>query len=67
MPAVQIWLKIMLKYESMSENLSGNFMLEYNATTELGKRSAGGERRHIGEVDRHITHQLNTVKKAFTT
>eukprot|EP00961_Rhodomonas_salina_P290536 3925801-Rhodomonas_salina.1 len=67
MPAVQMWMKILLKYESMAENLSGNFMNDYNTTTALGKRSAGDEHLHIGEVDRRLKHQLDTVKKAFTT
>eukprot|EP00961_Rhodomonas_salina_P021610 290230-Rhodomonas_salina.1 len=67
MPAVQMWMKTLLKYESMAENLSGNFMTDYNTTTALGKWSAGDVRLHIGEVDRHLRHQLDTVKKAFTT
>eukprot|EP00961_Rhodomonas_salina_P277458 3749402-Rhodomonas_salina.1 len=67
MPAVQMWMKILLKYESMAENLSGNFMTDYNTTTALGKQLAGDERLHISEVDQHLKHQLDTVKKAFTT
>eukprot|EP00961_Rhodomonas_salina_P143265 1928034-Rhodomonas_salina.1 len=67
MPAVQIWLHILLKYESMSENISGNFIEEYNTTTALGLRSAGADKLNIGELDHSIVHQLETVKKAFTT
>eukprot|EP00961_Rhodomonas_salina_P064728 871049-Rhodomonas_salina.1 len=67
MPAVQLWFKILLRYEGITENVNSNFMQEYNETTGLGLKSAGAAKLHISEVDRLIKLQLEAAAKAFNT
>eukprot|EP00961_Rhodomonas_salina_P080292 1080045-Rhodomonas_salina.1 len=41
MPAVQIWFQILQKYKGSAENVTGNFIQDYNETIALGLRNAG--------------------------
>ena len=67
MPAVQIWFRILLRYEGVTENVNANFVQEYQETIGLGLKSAGNSKLHIGEIDRRLKHHLDAAQKAFTT
>eukprot|EP00961_Rhodomonas_salina_P206191 2783253-Rhodomonas_salina.1 len=66
-PVVQLWFKILLKYEGVSETVDSNFVAEYNELTAMGLSKAGKDRLHIEEVDCRLVMQLETAQKAFTT
>eukprot|EP00961_Rhodomonas_salina_P140733 1894018-Rhodomonas_salina.1 len=66
-PVVQLWFRILLKYEGVSETVDSNFVAEYNDLTAMGLSKAGHERLHIAEVDRRLVLQLEAAQRAFTT
>lgn len=47
MPAVQIWFQILQKYKGSAENVTGNFIQDYNETIALGLRNAGAVKLSI--------------------
>eukprot|EP00961_Rhodomonas_salina_P010619 142750-Rhodomonas_salina.1 len=48
---VQLWFRILLKYEGVSETVDSNFVAEYNDLTAMELSKAGSERLHIEEID----------------
>eukprot|EP00961_Rhodomonas_salina_P163152 2197380-Rhodomonas_salina.1 len=66
-PVVQLWFRILLKYEGVSETVDSNFVAEYNDLTAMGLLKAGHERFHIEEVDCRLVLQLEATQRAFTT
>eukprot|EP00961_Rhodomonas_salina_P248714 3361548-Rhodomonas_salina.1 len=67
MPAVQVWFRILLQYEGITENVNANFVQEYSETLALGLRTAGAAKLHMGEADRRIKHHLDAAQKAFAS
>eukprot|EP00961_Rhodomonas_salina_P166013 2236884-Rhodomonas_salina.1 len=47
MQAVQVWFRILLLYEGITENVNANFVQEYSETLALGLRTAGAAKLHI--------------------
>eukprot|EP00961_Rhodomonas_salina_P163422 2201135-Rhodomonas_salina.1 len=66
-PVVQLWFKILLKYEGVSWTVDSNFVAEYNELTAMGLSKAGKDCLHIEEVDCRLVMQLETAQKAFAT
>eukprot|EP00961_Rhodomonas_salina_P218783 2957282-Rhodomonas_salina.1 len=66
-PVVQLWFKILLKHEGVSETVDSNFVAKYNDLTAMGLSKAGHECLHIEEVDRRLVLQLEAAQRAFTT
>eukprot|EP00961_Rhodomonas_salina_P123791 1668309-Rhodomonas_salina.1 len=66
-PVMQLWFKILLKYEGASETIDSNFVAEYNDLTAMGMLKAEKKHIHIEEVDRRLVLQLEAAQKAFTT
>eukprot|EP00961_Rhodomonas_salina_P139527 1877775-Rhodomonas_salina.1 len=64
---MQLWFKILLKYEGVSETIDSNFVAEYNDLTAMGMSKAGKKHIHIKEVDHRLVLQLEAAQKAFTT
>eukprot|EP00961_Rhodomonas_salina_P140163 1886150-Rhodomonas_salina.1 len=50
-----------------SENVTSNFIQDYNETTARGLKAAGASRLNVGEISRHIKLHLEAAAKAFTT
>eukprot|EP00961_Rhodomonas_salina_P056701 761709-Rhodomonas_salina.1 len=67
MPAVQVWFRILLRYEGITENVNTNFVQEYSKTLALGLRTAGVAKLHIGKADHRIKHHLDAAQKAFAS
>eukprot|EP00961_Rhodomonas_salina_P052095 699306-Rhodomonas_salina.1 len=64
---VQLWFRILLKYEGVSETVDSNFVVEYNYLMVMGLSKAGSERLHIEEIDSRLVLQLEAAQLAFTT
>eukprot|EP00961_Rhodomonas_salina_P156429 2106504-Rhodomonas_salina.1 len=67
MPVVQVWFRILLRYEGITENINANFVQEYSETLALGLRTAGAAKLHIGKADCRIKHHLDAAQKAFAS
>eukprot|EP00961_Rhodomonas_salina_P155106 2089465-Rhodomonas_salina.1 len=66
-PAVQLWFRILMKYEGVSEKVDSNFIDEFIETTNMGKKASSNTKINIKEVDRRIQLQMESAAKAFTT
>ena len=64
MPAVKAWALMILKYEGVSDAVSGNFLRDF---TDLLSSAQGKGRRSIYELDTAFEHLVNPFVRNFGT
>ena len=62
MPAVQVWIKMLWKYEGVTDDLDCNLLTELQDLTKAGKSE-----KSIHYVKRELEQLLDGPQKRFTT